>query len=463
MSTPISLLHSHTPITGKTDKQQHRRLSDLIHFARTCSPYYRELYRGLPDEIESIRQLPVTNKKQLMARFDDWVTDPQITLEKARAFIDDPSLIGAPFLGQYHVAVTSGTTGELGIFITDEATTAASAKINQKAKLSWLGARGLLRLGMRGIRLAAITATGGHFGFFSGVHYMQKASPFWENRIKTFSVHMPVTELVEQLNQFQPTLIMGYASMIALLASQQELGHLYIHPLFIEVMSEKLSDTEFQKIAKTFHIQPYQMYGSTENPFASSICPHGWYHVNTDVVILEPVDADYRPVPAGTMSHTVLVTNLVGKVQPIIRYDLGDSLLVKPEACPCGNSRPAVRVQGRTADALMFTTPDGKQVSIPPLLFVTLIDHIPGIELFQVVQTSPHALRIRLCYPATYDRQEQNRQWQILHNELIRLLKSYGLDFITLERAAEPPQQSQGGKFRLVIPLSWSRYPPNIT
>ena len=196
------------------------------------------------------------------------------------------------------------------------------------------------------------------------------------------------------------------------------------------------------------------MYGSTENPFASSICTHGWYHVNNDVVILEPVDAEYKPVPPGIMSHTVLVTNLVGKLQPIIRYDLGDSILVKPEACPCGNPRPAIHVQGRTADALVFTTPDGKHVSIPPLLFVTLIDHMDGIELFQVVQTSPHTLRIRLVYQATYDRSQQDRLWQVLYTELTRMLKGHELDFITLERATEPPEQSQGGKFRLVIPLS---------
>ncbi len=442
------------PVTDGVDRHQRTRLLELIQFARTHSPYYRKLFRGLPDEIDSIRQLPTTNKKQLMSHFDEWVTDPSITLENARAFINDLSLVGEPFLGKYHVAITSGTMGEMGIFITDETTTAVSAKINQRAKLSWLGAKGLLQLGLCGIRLAAITATGGHFGFLSGIHYMQKASPFWKNRVKAFSVHMPVAELVEQLNQFQPTLIMGYASMIALLASQQEQGHLHIRPIFIEVMSEKLSDAEFQKIGEIFHVRPYQMYGSTENPFASSICSHGWYHVNNEVVILEPVDTEYRPVPPGTMSHTALVTNLVGQVQPIIRYDLGDSLLVKPEVCPCGNPRPAIRIQGRTADALVFTMPGGKPVSIPPLLFVTLIDHMPGVELFQVVQTSPNSLRIRLSYHASYDRSQQDRQWQALNVELTKMLKGHGLDFITLERAAEPPQQSKGGKFRLVTPLS---------
>ncbi|MCE1253567.1 MAG: phenylacetate--CoA ligase family protein [Anaerolineae bacterium] len=451
MDNQIHILSSHT--TDGINRQQRARLADLVQFARTSSPFYRELYRGLPDGLESIRQLPITNKKQLMARFDDWVTDPKITLEKIQTFINEPGLIGAPFLDKYHVAITSGTTGQMGIFITDEATTAVSAKINQQAKLSWLGISGLLRLGLRGIRLAAITATGAHFGFLSGIHYMQNSSPFWKDRVRAFSVHMPIDELVKQLNRFQPTLIMGYASMVALLAGQQELGRLHIHPLFIEVMSEKLSEVEFQKIGKVFNLRPYQMYGSTENPFASSLCKQGWYHVNSDVVILEPVDAEYRPVPAGVMSHSVLVTNLVNKIQPIIRYDLGDSILVKPDVCPCGNPRTAIRVQGRAADALVFVKPNGEHVSVPPLLFVTLIDHMPGIELFQVVQTSPDTLRIRLSYQATYNQAQQNDQWQTLYAALSEVLKGYGLNFVSLERASEPPRQSEGGKFRLVIPL----------
>ena len=46
-------------------------------------------------------------------------------------------------------------------------------------------------------------------------------------------------------------------------------------------------------------------------------------------MILEPVDRDYRPTPPGELSHTVLLTNLANAVQPIIRYDLGDSVRAK--------------------------------------------------------------------------------------------------------------------------------------
>lgn len=91
----------------------------------------------------------------------------------------------------------------------------------------------------------------------------------------------------------------------------------------------------------------------------------GWLHVNVDWVVFEPVDADYRPVAPGEQSHTVLISNLANRVQPILRYDLGDSVLERPDPCPCGNPFPAIRVQGRSADVLTFRSPAGEKVRLP--------------------------------------------------------------------------------------------------
>lgn len=59
------------------------------------------MYRGLPGDVNDPAALPVVDKRRLMAAFDDWVTDPAITLERARAFADDPAMIGRPFAGRY--------------------------------------------------------------------------------------------------------------------------------------------------------------------------------------------------------------------------------------------------------------------------------------------------------------------------------------------------------------------------
>ena len=99
---------------------QRERLNRLVRHARTASPYYRSLYQGLPSRVTDPRVLPPVAKRELMAHFDDWVTDPDLTLAGLRRdFLSDLSLVGLPYLGRYHVFTTSGTTGEPAVLVHD--------------------------------------------------------------------------------------------------------------------------------------------------------------------------------------------------------------------------------------------------------------------------------------------------------------------------------------------------------
>jgi hypothetical protein len=98
-------------------------------------------------------------------------------------------------------------------------------------------------------------------------------------------------------------------------------------------------------------------YSASEAIGMTFECRRRQLHVNADWYILEPVDEAYEPVPPGQPSHSVLVTNLANRVQPIIRYELGDSITVSPARCPCGSPLPAIRVEGRTDEILSFLTP----------------------------------------------------------------------------------------------------------
>lgn len=80
-------------------QRQRARLAEIVAFARVNSPYYRQLYQNLPERVEDPTLLPVTDKKKLMAHFDDWVTDREVTLDKVRQFISNPDLVGEKFLG----------------------------------------------------------------------------------------------------------------------------------------------------------------------------------------------------------------------------------------------------------------------------------------------------------------------------------------------------------------------------
>jgi len=424
--------------------RQRQRLAAMVTHARTRSPYYRHLYRGLPDPVDDVTCLPVTGKAELMAAFDDWVTDPAITLAAARAFAEDPARVGEPFAGRYTLTTTSGTTGTHGIFLQDAASLTVVGAMMTRMLGSWLTVRDVVRMVRAGVRMALIVPEGGHFGSTVAAARMRG-----RRRVAAFSVHQPLDDLVDELNAFRPAILAPYASVGALLAGQAETGRLRINPALTILTAEELPLPEYTRIAAALGGMVRTSYAANECPFLSAGCAHGWLHLNADWAILEPVDEHHRPVAPGEPSHTVLLSNLANRVQPILRYDLGDAVLVRPDACPCGRPGPAIRVQGRAADLLTFPAPSG-QVSCAPLVLATALEAVPGLELFQIVQSAPAALSIRLLpAPGT----EADALWQQVETRLRWLLDRHGLDHVDLHRAAEPPQHSKGGKVRAIMPL----------
>lgn len=428
------------------EKRQKKRFTEMVNYARANSPYYRELYKHLPVHVEDTKLLPVTNKKELMEHFNDFVTDPEATIEKVQAFVDKPEFIGEYFLDKYTVATTSGTTGKKGIFLIDNRSFKVAGALGFRTLSSWLSFSDLLRILKGRGRLAMVNAMGGHFASAIAAVRLQKKR---SKRFLVLPVSMPMHEMVEKLNQFQPILLAPYASMGSLLASEQEAGRLHINPALIVLSAEGVPEREFVCISEAFKAKVYDSYAATECPFLSYRCRYGWLHVDSDWVVVEPVDKDYKPVSPGKQSYTVLISNLANKIQPILRYDLGDSVLQKPEPCECGNPLPAIRVQGRSSDVLTFPK-DGEKVTIAPLAFSAVAAHISGIDLFQLVQTSPTNLRVSLKLSAGA---EPELVWQKVLAELTGVLKENRLDNITLEQAEELPEQTSGGKYREVIPL----------
>jgi phenylacetate-coenzyme A ligase PaaK-like adenylate-forming protein len=431
--------------------RQRERLAEMVTFARQNSPYYRELYRDVPAHVDDPALLPVTDKKRLMACFDEWVTDREVTIENVRAFVDNPDLIGERFLGRHIVATTSGTTGTPGIFLLDDRSLTVTNAMLLRWLRAWLGFGDLIKF-LAGGRRMAMTFAPGHTATGVAAARLRKSAS-GRKRVLALSVHTPLPEMVARLNEFRPALFGPYASVGKLLAGEQEAGRLNIRPVLMALAAEGLPISEYDRIAKVFGTKVSSSYAATECMHLSYDCAHRWLHVNSDWAVLEPVDADYRPVPPGEQSHTVLLSNLANRVQPVLRYDLGDSVEMRSDPCPCGNPLPAIRVRGRSADVLSFPTEGGGQVSIPPLALE--VDQIPGLELSQIVQTTPTNLRVRLRARGDAD---PDRVWEAVQSELTRLLAKHQLDRVTVERAEEPPEQSAGGKYRTVIPHGEGRH-----
>ena len=73
---------------------------------------------------------------------------------------------------------------------------------------------------------------------------------------------------------------------------------------------------------------------------------HGQMHANTDWALLEPVDRHYQPVPPRQPSATTLLMHPGNRVQPLIRYDLGDQIALDNLPCARGSPLPVIHASG---------------------------------------------------------------------------------------------------------------------
>lgn len=436
------------------ERRQRARLADAVRHARAHSPWYQRFYAGLPERVTDPAVLPVTDKRQLMAHFDDWVTDPAVTLAGARAFADDPSLVGARFLDRYLLTTTSGTTGAVGIFLADDHTLAVAGALVARGILgrNLFTPATVARILARGGRSVKIGGTGGHFAMAAAEAAQQRRSPRRRRTVRLLSVQTPLPELVARIDAFRPAIIECYASTGLLLAAEREAGRLHADPVVVSLSGEGLSAPEYERVRRAFPAaRIHNLYGCNEAVALSFSCPENWLHIHEDWVLFEPVDEHHRPTPPGQPSHTVLLSTLYRREQPILRYDLGDSVLRRPDPCPCGSPFMAVRVQGRAAAVLRFATAGGAAGALVPLAVETAVERTTGIALYQVAQTAPDTLRVRL---RTTDDADPPRVRGAVRAELDRLLADHGLAGVTVEVTDQPPVQTAGGKYPHVIPYA---------
>jgi phenylacetate-coenzyme A ligase PaaK-like adenylate-forming protein len=302
-------------------------------------------------------------------------------------------------------------------------------------------------------RTAAVFVTGGHFAGASGIARAQRQYPRLAAGSRLFSALDPLPILVRELNEFRPAMLAGYPSALDVLAAEQREGRLRLAPALLLAGGEHLSPAARARIEEAFGAPVRDTYSASEFPGMAYDCGHGWLHVHADWVVLEPVTADHAPVPAGQLSDTVLLTNLANRVQPLIRYDLGDRVLISPDPCPCGSTLPAMRVEGRTNDVLVLGSGDAT-VQLLPLSLGTVVEEVPGVRRCQLVQTAVAVLRVRLDVASSAD---PDTVWKHVLLRLHDHLADQGARDVRIERASEAPVVEQrSGKLRQVIVLPGS-------
>jgi phenylacetate-coenzyme A ligase PaaK-like adenylate-forming protein len=160
----------------------------------------------------------------------------------------------------------------------------------------------------------------------------------------------PVEDVVRGLTDFRPDAVVGYASMLRVLAEEQQSGRLAIRPSALISASEVLTAETRQRVRSAFGVAPTNVYAATETAGIASECQHGRMHRCEDLVIAEVVDEDNHPVPAGAFGAKLLVTVLFSRTQPLIRYELSDRVAFADGVCPDERLRVLLAAEDAAVD-----------------------------------------------------------------------------------------------------------------
>jgi phenylacetate-CoA ligase len=365
--------------SGRLAGYQRQRLRALLACAIERSPFHARRLAAIDPgrfELADLAGLPVMSKEQMMAGFDELATDRRLTRARVEqhlaASAEEPGLL----YGRYVCLASGGSSGLRGTFVqTIEEFAEFSASILRRlvARLAAAGPPP-----PDGVSVALVGAASPvHASGFAAA----AAAAGRPVRAISAPATLPLAGLVQKLNQVRPLVVMAHTSKLALLAGEQRAGRLQIAPVSVTAMGEQLTETNRAVISAAFGVPLINQFTSTEGLVGHSEPGGTVLSFASDTCLAELVDQDNQPVPDGTPSAKVLLTNLYNHTQPLIRYELTDRFTRHPAAA--GQARLCATVEGRADDTFRYGA-----VAVDPLVIRSVMVRTPAALEYQVRQTS---------------------------------------------------------------------------
>lgn len=342
-------------------------LSRLIQFAQAGSPFYAAFHQGY--EGAALTELPILTKAAMMEHFDELLTDRGIRLGDVERHLEQLTLQPL-FRGRYRVCSTSGSTGRRGFFVFDRDEWATAIASFWRAG-SWCGHGYPLLFAPLAVVASTVpwhmTTQAG-----SSLHLP------WV-RMEKLDAAEPLATLTQRLNGLRPRLVTTYPSVGRALAKEQLEGRLNIAPLLIFAGSEVMTPAVRALMERVWGRGcVFDHYGATETGSIAAECSRHRLHLAEDLLVVEGVDRQNRPVPPGIASEKVLVTVLFQRTQPLIRYEISDRIVFAQDACDCGLPwRVLERVEGRDEEMLRLPAAGGGTREVHPIVFEGILDNLP--------------------------------------------------------------------------------------
>ena len=203
---------------------QREHLRILLGHALDRSPFHRRRLAAVDAErfeLADLATLPTMTKADMMANFDDIVTDRRLT----RAVVEDhlaasaraPSLL----LGDFVCLASGGSSGRRGVFVQRvEEYAEFIGTILRRSMARMIASGGPPPDGM----------TAGMVGAASPIHSTGFAAATASGVVRFVSVPatLPLADIVDRLNAVAPPAIFGYPTKLAQVAREQIAGRLRI-------------------------------------------------------------------------------------------------------------------------------------------------------------------------------------------------------------------------------------------
>jgi phenylacetate-CoA ligase len=197
-----------------------------------------------------------------------------------------------------------------------------------------------------------------------------------------------------RLRSFQPRVIYGYPSAVALLARQaaeryspDDFAWLWL----VVLTGEEVRPDQVAQIRSALGCPVVSEYGSREVGLIAHECSRGHLHIISPHVLVEVLN-DGRPAAPGECGE-IVCTTLNTRAQPLIRYALGDCGALAPGSCGCGLPLPLLHLAGGKVTGFIVLA-DGR------LCHGAVTSHVlrdqPGIVEFKTFQRRTDAFEVLL-------------------------------------------------------------------
>lgn len=355
------------------ERWQEKKVLGFLRWLLPRSPYTRERFgqRGIADW----REVPVIGKKEMMENLSslntcgidrDEAFRTAIRAEETRDF--------SPTIGKVTVGLSSGTSGNRGLFLV--------SPMERYRHAGTILAKVLPGSILERHRIAFFLRADSNLYSTSNSSRLQ---------FRFFDLLKPFDSQIERLQDLNPTLFIAPPSLLRIAADAQIAGKLSIRPKKIVSVAEVLDPIDQQHIEKAFNQVVHQVYQCTEG-FLGVTCRLGRLHLNEDVALIEK---DYLDRDAGKFYP--IITDFSRTTQPIIRYRLNDILTETKKPCACGSPLLALEtIEGRSDDLLLFTSAGKTREVFPDFIRRAIITASDEVDEYRVVQKRIDSLTVSL-------------------------------------------------------------------